>query len=49
MASSRRRMRRVPSGGRGRPFDVIVLDYRLPDSNDLNLLSALRSLRRMRP
>jgi DNA-binding NtrC family response regulator len=24
------------------PFDVIVLDYRLPDSNDLNLLAAIR-------
>jgi DNA-binding NtrC family response regulator len=26
------------------PVDVIVLDYRLPDSNDLNLLSTLRRL-----
>ena len=24
------------------PFDVILLDYRLPDSNDLNLLAAVR-------
>jgi two-component system response regulator HydG len=24
------------------PFDVVVLDYRLPDSNDLNLLTAIR-------
>lgn len=24
------------------PFDVILLDYRLPDSNDLNLLSTMR-------
>jgi DNA-binding NtrC family response regulator len=24
------------------PFDVIVLDYRLPDSNDLNLLRTIR-------
>jgi two-component system response regulator AtoC len=26
------------------PFDVIVLDYRLPDSNDLNLLATIRRL-----
>ena len=26
------------------PFDVVVLDFRLPDSNDLELLSTLRSL-----
>jgi len=26
------------------PFDVVVLDYRLPDSNDLNLLRAIRKL-----
>ena len=26
------------------PVDVIVLDYRLPDSNDLTLLSTLRRL-----
>jgi CheY-like chemotaxis protein len=25
-----------------RPFDVVVLDYRLPDSNDLNLWRRLR-------
>ena len=25
------------------PFDVVVLDYRLPDSNDLRLLKAIRS------
>jgi len=24
------------------PFDVVLLDYRLPDSNDLNLLSTMR-------
>jgi DNA-binding NtrC family response regulator len=24
------------------PFDVVVLDYRLPDSNDLNLLASIR-------
>jgi DNA-binding NtrC family response regulator len=27
-----------------RPFDVIVLDYRLPDSNDLHLLETIRGL-----
>jgi len=26
------------------PFDVIILDYRLPDSNDLNLLASIRRL-----
>jgi two-component system response regulator HydG len=26
------------------PFDVVVLDYRLPDSNDLNLLASIRRL-----
>jgi two-component system response regulator AtoC len=26
------------------PFDVVVLDYRLPDSNDLNLLGTIRRL-----
>ena len=25
-----------------RPFDVVLLDYRLPDSNDLNLLATIR-------
>jgi DNA-binding NtrC family response regulator len=25
------------------PFDVVVLDYRLPDSNDLNLLRTIRN------
>jgi len=25
------------------PFDVVVLDYRLPDSNDLELLSTIRA------
>ncbi len=29
-----------------RPIDVVLLDYRLPDSNDLGLLA---SIRRMRP
>ena len=24
------------------PFDVVLLDFRLPDSNDLNLLSTIR-------
>lgn len=28
----------------GRPFDVVVLDLRLPDMNDLSLLRALRQL-----
>ncbi len=27
-----------------RPIDVILLDYRLPDSNDLNLLATLKRL-----
>jgi DNA-binding NtrC family response regulator len=26
----------------GQPFDVVVLDYRLPDSKDLNLLADIR-------
>jgi DNA-binding NtrC family response regulator len=28
----------------GEPFDAVVLDYRLPDSNDLNLLATIRRL-----
>ena len=28
----------------GEPFDVVMLDYRLPDSNDLNLLATIRKL-----
>jgi two-component system, NtrC family, response regulator HydG len=28
----------------GRDFDAIVLDYRLPDSNDLHLLETIRGL-----
>ena len=31
----------VLTGGAG-PFDVVLLDYRLPDSNDLNLLATIR-------
>jgi DNA-binding NtrC family response regulator len=27
----------------GEPFDVVLLDYRLPDSNDLNLLASIRT------
>src|SRR5579863_8817105 len=34
-------LRTLTDGG---PFDVIVLDYRLPDSNDLNLLATIRRL-----
>ena len=34
-------LRTLSDGG---PFDVIVLDYRLPDSNDLNLLATIRLL-----
>ena len=30
--------------GAGRPFDVIFLDFRLPDSSDLRLLEQLRRL-----
>jgi len=28
----------------GRRFDVVLLDYRLPDSNDLHLLETIRNL-----
>src|SRR5262249_49736122 len=28
----------------GEPFDVVVLDYRLPDSNDLQLLGTIRRI-----
>jgi DNA-binding NtrC family response regulator len=28
----------------GCPFDVVLLDYRLPDSNDLNLLATIRRM-----
>jgi DNA-binding NtrC family response regulator len=30
--------------GSARPVDVILLDYRLPDSNDLRLLASIRAL-----
>ena len=30
--------------GAERPFDVVLLDFRLPDSNDLDLLSAIRRI-----
>jgi DNA-binding NtrC family response regulator len=30
--------------GTAEPFDVVLLDYRLPDSNDLRLLERVRSL-----
>ena len=35
--------RRALAAG-GMPFDVVLLDFRLPDSNDLALLSRLRTL-----
>jgi DNA-binding NtrC family response regulator len=28
----------------GEPFDVVLVDYRLPDSNDLNLLATIRRI-----
>jgi len=31
-------------GDGSQAFDVVLLDYRLPDSDDLNLLASLRSL-----
>jgi two-component system response regulator AtoC len=31
-------------GGSAQPFDVVLLDYRLPDSDDLTLLASLRRL-----
>jgi DNA-binding NtrC family response regulator len=34
----------VAEASRGQRFDVIVLDYRLPDSSDLHLLETLRRL-----
>ena len=34
---------RTLTGGKT-PFDVVVLDYHLPDSHDLSLLSAIRRL-----
>ena len=34
----------VRSVSAGEPFDVVLLDYRLPDSNDLELLATIRVL-----
>ena len=34
----------IRSVSAGEPFDVVLLDYRLPDSNDLNLLVSIRKL-----
>ena len=34
----------VRSVSAGEPFDVVLLDYRLPDSNDLELLATIRAL-----
>jgi DNA-binding NtrC family response regulator len=34
----------IRSATAGEPFDVVLLDYRLPDSNDLNLLTTIREL-----
>lgn len=34
----------VAQASDGRRFDAIVLDYRLPDSNDLHLLEKIRTL-----
>ena len=34
-------LRSLSTGG---PFDVVLLDHRLPDSNDLNLLATIRTL-----
>jgi DNA-binding NtrC family response regulator len=30
--------------GTGQPFDVVLLDYRLPDSDDLSLLESIRKM-----
>ena len=34
----------IRSMSAGEPFDVVLLDYRLPDSNDLALLATIRKL-----
>ena len=34
----------IRSVSAGSPFDVVLLDYRLPDSNDLNLLATIRTI-----
>jgi DNA-binding NtrC family response regulator len=34
----------VRSVSAGEPFDVVLLDYRLPDSNNLELLANIRTL-----
>src|SRR5689334_22158200 len=36
--------RSATKAGDGRDFDVVLLDYRLPDSDDLGLLASLRRL-----
>jgi two-component system nitrogen regulation response regulator GlnG len=42
-AGSKREVLDIVEDGR-KPFDVVLLDFRLPDSNDLQLLARLRTL-----